>query len=224
MLRRKTDPPFVRVPVIDRIGRIPVPALVDSSLAPDFGYGFSQDRPLVIHHFADARYPKPSSATPSARVRASSPSAASTSACAIAPRSPGRSSGVGDSDRPAEKVYEVVIVECDGKAGRVYRADQRRLERRHGRAESTSIMCVTRRFREFRHGLTSTLTVASDRVWPPLLFYAEANAHRPERNDCRLAHPNGAGRSAKPTWSISVDPAGAGGRRRIARCQRTPSG
>jgi hypothetical protein len=50
----------------DTIGRISVPALVDSGLTfpltSDFGYGFSQERPVVVHQFgelgakADQRY------------------------------------------------------------------------------------------------------------------------------------------------------------------------
>lgn len=41
----------------DTIGRISVPALVDSGLTfpltSDFGYGFSQDRPVVVHQFGE---------------------------------------------------------------------------------------------------------------------------------------------------------------------------
>src|ERR1022692_3261840 len=42
----------------DTIGRIQVPALVDSGLTfplvSDFGYGFTQDRPVVVHQFGSA--------------------------------------------------------------------------------------------------------------------------------------------------------------------------
>src|SRR5579885_2070728 len=41
----------------DTIGRIPVPTLADSGLTfpltSDFGYGFSQDRPVVVHQFGE---------------------------------------------------------------------------------------------------------------------------------------------------------------------------
>src|SRR5579883_584946 len=41
----------------DTIGRIPVPVLIDSGLtfplAPDFGYGFTHDRPVVVHQFGE---------------------------------------------------------------------------------------------------------------------------------------------------------------------------
>src|SRR5438105_7784935 len=41
----------------DTIGRISVPALVDSGLTfpltSDFGYGFTQDRPVVVHQFGE---------------------------------------------------------------------------------------------------------------------------------------------------------------------------
>ena len=41
----------------DTIGRISVPALVDSGLTfpftSDFGYGFSQERPVVVHQFGE---------------------------------------------------------------------------------------------------------------------------------------------------------------------------
>src|SRR5579862_4472974 len=41
----------------DSIGRITVPALVDSGLTfpftSDFGYGFTQERPIVVHQFGE---------------------------------------------------------------------------------------------------------------------------------------------------------------------------
>ena len=41
----------------DTIGRISVPALVDSGLTfpftSDFGYGFTQERPVVVHQFGE---------------------------------------------------------------------------------------------------------------------------------------------------------------------------
>ena len=41
----------------DTIGRIPVPTLADSGLTfpltSDFGYGFTQDRPVVVHQFGE---------------------------------------------------------------------------------------------------------------------------------------------------------------------------
>jgi len=41
----------------DYLGRIPVPALVDSGLTfpfkSDFGYGYSQERPIVVHRFGE---------------------------------------------------------------------------------------------------------------------------------------------------------------------------
>ena len=41
----------------DTIGRMSVPTLVDSGLTfpltSDFGYGFTQDRPVVVHQFGE---------------------------------------------------------------------------------------------------------------------------------------------------------------------------
>lgn len=56
----------------DTIGRISVPALVDSlltfPLTSDFGYGFRQERPVVVHQFGELDA-KASSAMPLASAR-----------------------------------------------------------------------------------------------------------------------------------------------------------